>query len=130
MARLVERQGGDPRVVADPSLIPAAPEREVVSAEAPGFVREVRPVALGYGVVELGGGRRRIEDRVDPRVGFTLAVRPGDRVERGDPLGEVHAGSPGGLDRGRAVLREAVVLDLEAPPPSPPLIRERVPAFP
>jgi pyrimidine-nucleoside phosphorylase len=129
MARLVERQGGDPRVVTDPSLIPTAPERDVVTADVAGFVKEVSPVPLGYGVVEMGGGRRRMEDEVDPRVGFVLAVRPGDRVEIGDPLGEVHAANPDGLDRGRAVLREAVVLDLEAPPPPPPLIRERVPAF-
>jgi pyrimidine-nucleoside phosphorylase len=129
MARLVERQGGDPRVVTDPSLIPSAPEQDVITAHMAGFVKEVRPVPLGYGVVEMGGGRRRMSDEVDPRVGFVLAVRPGDRVEKGDPLGEVHAANPDGLDRGRRVLREAVVLDSEAPPPPPPLIRERVPAL-
>jgi pyrimidine-nucleoside phosphorylase len=129
MIRLVERQGGDARVVTNPSLIPLAPEREVITAPMAGFVKAVMPVPLGYGVVEMGGGRRRMEDDVDPRVGFVLAVRPGDGVERGDPLGEVHAATPDGLERGRTVLREAVILDSEAPPPSPPLIRERVPPF-
>ncbi len=127
MARLVERQGGDPRVVTKPELIPSAPECGVGTAETSGFVTEILPVPLGYGVVEMGGGRRRLEDVVDPRVGFVLAVRPGDRVERGDPLGEVHAADRDGLELGRRVLLKAVALGSEPPPPIPSLIRERIP---
>jgi pyrimidine-nucleoside phosphorylase len=130
MIRLVERQGGNPDVVEDPGLIPLAPERDVLTADVSGFVREIEPVALGYGVVEMGGGRRRMEDPVDLRVGFVLSVSPGDRVERGDALGEIHAADAGGLEWGRHALRAAVVLGPEAPPPRPPLIRERIPAFP
>jgi pyrimidine-nucleoside phosphorylase len=129
MIRLVERQGGNPSVVEDPGLIPVAPERDVLTADVSGFVREIEPVALGYGVVEMGGGRRRMEDPVDLRVGFVLSVSPGDRVERGDPLGEIHAADPDGLAWGRQTLRGAVVLGPEAPPPGLPLIRERIPAF-
>jgi pyrimidine-nucleoside phosphorylase len=129
MIRLVERQGGDPRVVENPGLIPLAPERDVLTADASGFVREIEPVTLGYGVVEMGGGRRQMDDQVDARVGFLLAVGPGDRVERGDSLGEIHAADADGLERGRQVLREAVVIGPEAPSPRPPLIRERIPAF-
>jgi pyrimidine-nucleoside phosphorylase len=129
MIRLVERQGGNPSVVEDPGLIPVAPERDVLTADVSGFVREIEPVALGYGVVEMGGGRRRMEDPVDLRVGFVLSVSPGHRVERGDPLGEIHAADADGLEWGRQILRGAVVLGPEAPPPRPPLIRERIPAF-
>jgi thymidine phosphorylase len=126
MTRMVEAQGGDPRVVEDPSLIPAAPHRETVEALEHGFVQGVDPLALGYGVVELGGGRRQIHDDVDPRVGFLLHVAPGDPVEVGQPLGEVHAAEPDGLVRGRAVLGKAVGLGPEAPAMNPPLVRERV----
>jgi thymidine phosphorylase len=129
MARLVEMQGGDPGVVEDPDRIPLAPEQSTVHASAGGYVHEVRPVALGYGVVELGGGRRRMEDRVDLRVGFVLAVRPGDRVEAGDPLGEVHASGADGIRRGRKILEGAVILGPEPPGPANPLIRGRVPSL-
>ena len=126
MARLVEAQGGDPRVVEDPGLIPEAPQQGTVEASDGGFVQEVDPLALGYGVVELGGGRRRMEDEIDLRVGFLLHVAPGDRVEVGCPLGEVHAADPGGLERGREILRQAIVLGPHAPSAPPPLIRKRV----
>jgi len=80
MARLVELQGGDPGVVEDPLRIPQAPEVKVVTAMASGFVGKISPVSLGYGVVELGGGRRRMGDMVDLRVGFVMGVKPGDWV--------------------------------------------------
>jgi thymidine phosphorylase len=126
MAELVEAQGGDPRVVETPHLIPEAPFREVVEASEEGFVHEVDPLALGYGVVELGGGRRRIGEELDPRVGFILEVAPGERVRPGAPLGEIHAADPAGLERGRAVLRGAVRLGETEPPALAPLVRERV----
>jgi pyrimidine-nucleoside phosphorylase len=126
MTRVVEAQGGDPRVVEDPSRIPAAPHRGTVEARESGFVQGVDPLALGYGVVELGGGRRQVHDEVDPRVGFLLHVAPGDAVEVGQPLGEVHAADPDGLVRGRAVLGKAMALGPEAPAANPPLVRERL----
>jgi pyrimidine-nucleoside phosphorylase len=129
MARLIEAQGGDPRVVEDPNLIPAAPERKVAEARRSGFVHEVLPVPLGYGVVELGGGRRTMEDPVDLRTGFVLGVRPGDRVEVGDPLGEVHAANPSDLERGIQILGSAVVIGDETPDSPQTLVRRRVPAL-
>ncbi len=129
MELLVERQGGDPRVVADPDRIPRAPHQGAVLARRGGFVLGVAPVPLGYGVVELGGGRRRMEDAVDPRVGFVLEVRPGDEVRKGDLLGVVHAADTAGLARGVEILDGAVELGPDPPAPRPPLIRERVPAL-
>ena len=126
MARLVELQGGDPSVVEKPDLIPGAPEVKVLPAEESAFVSEVSPTPLGYGVVELGGGRRRMEDPVDLRVGFVLRTRPGDWVEAGDPLGEVHAADADGLDKGLEILRNAVILTPDPPQPPLPLILERV----
>lgn len=126
MARLVELQGGDPAVVENPLLIPQAPEVKVLAAQASGFVGEISPVSLGYGVVELGGGRRRMGDPVDLRVGFVMGVRPGDRVEAGDILGEVHAADADGLERGLEILQNAVSLVREPPQLRAPLILERL----
>ena len=126
MARLVELQGGDPGVVEDPLRIPRAPEIKMLTALTSGFVGEISPVPLGYGVVELGGGRRQMGDTVDLRVGFVLAVRLGEWVEVGDPIGEVHAADPVGLERGLAILQNAVVLRQEPPLLEPSLVLERV----
>lgn len=128
MARMVERQGGDPRVVEDPDRIPRAPLVAIESSPGSGFVHEIRPLPLGHGVVELGGGRRQMDDPVDPTVGFVLKVRRGSRVESGDPLGEVHARDEAGLVRGRALLREAIAVGSDLPPSPGPLIQDRITA--
>jgi len=127
MAKLVELQGGDPEVVESPGRIPSAPEVGISTAPASGFVGKISTTALGYGVVELGGGRRTMGGRVDLRVGFVVGVRPGDRVECGDPLGQVHAADTDGLERGLEILRAAVLLEAEPPPQMPlSLVLERV----
>jgi len=128
MARMVAAQGGDPRLVEDPHRIPVAPCRGGVVAGTGGFVHQVDPLALGYGVVELGGGRRRVEDEIDLGVGFVVAVKPGDLVEAGGLMGEVYAADADGLERGRQILSEAIQVGEKAPEAAPPLIRERITA--
>lgn len=123
--RLVEAQGGDPGIVDAPDALYGAPERCVVEAENAGTVREIEPRPLGLGVVALGGGRLRMDERIDGAVGFELAVRVGDRLEPGAPLGVVHARDPEGLARGVRVLREAVRLG-ETPGPLRALVSHRV----
>lgn len=127
MARLVARQGGDPRVVEEPDRMPPAPVRLVVEAQAEGVVTKVHPRLLGEGVIELGGGRRRMEDTIDPRVGFVLAVRPGDRVEVGQPLGVVHAADEGAASRARRRLLDAVEVGKGGGGHGLPLVLERIP---
>ncbi len=129
MARLVELQGGNPRMVVEPERLPRAPEVATLRAKEPGFVGEISPVPLGYGVIGLGGGRRKMDDPVDLRVGFVLDVTPGDRVEAGDALGEVHAADTDGLALGLATLGGAIRLVPELPHTGPGLILERVGAL-
>jgi thymidine phosphorylase len=125
--RVAARQGADVRTLQDPDLLPTAPEIREVSASRGGWIHEVDPVALGWGVIELGGGRTRLEDPpIDPRVGFVLAVRPGGRVEKGDPLGWVHAADQEGVTAGAATLASAVVLGEEPGASLLPLVGERV----
>lgn len=106
--RLVEAQGGDPAWVDEPHRFRTAPETLVVEAGTDGVVTGIDPLALGQAVVTLGGGRTRMDQGIDLGVGFELAVKPGDRVGRGDPLGTVHARDPGGAEAGARALRGAV----------------------
>lgn len=92
-ALMVEAQGGDPRIVDNPSLLPRAPHRSVLVAEQKGYVVDIEPRGLAEAALRLGAGRLRAEDRVEPSVGLELLVRPGDEVEKGTPLARMHARS-------------------------------------
>jgi pyrimidine-nucleoside phosphorylase len=110
-ARLVEAQGGDPRIVDEPGRLLTAPLRHEVRAERRGTVCEIAPRALGEGVVALGGGRRVMHQPIDPGVGFEVRVAPLERVDPGDVLGIVHARDEEGVRLGAQVLVRAVRLD-------------------
>jgi pyrimidine-nucleoside phosphorylase len=123
---VIAAQGGNPAVLDDPGLLPQA--REVTTYQAPraGYVAAVEPRILGKAIVEMGGGRRTMDDAVDASVGFVIAIRPGDAVEAGQPLASIYAGSPEALRIGVNAVNRAVRLAPEPPPPALPLMSHRV----
>jgi pyrimidine-nucleoside phosphorylase len=110
MASIIEAQGGNPGVLDDPELLPQAGEVEVYRAPRDGVVARVEPRRIGRAILELGGGRRTIEDEIDPAVGFVIPVKPGDPVRAGEPLASVFARDRAGIEVGLAALGEAVVI--------------------
>ncbi|HEU4629095.1 MAG TPA: thymidine phosphorylase [Gemmatimonadaceae bacterium] len=125
--QIIAAQGGNPGVVDDPAVLPQAAACDIYRAARRGFVAQVEPRAIGRGIIALGGGRHRMEDRVDPSVGFVITARPGDWVESGEPLATIFARDRAGLDEGRRALQQAIRLADEAEPPLP-LISHRVSA--
>jgi pyrimidine-nucleoside phosphorylase len=108
--RIIEAQGGDPRVVDDPALLPQAAEVEVFRAPQDGVIAQVEPRRIGRAILELGGGRRTIEDEIDASVGFVIPAKPGDRVRTGEPLASVFTRDRTGTELALAALREAIVI--------------------
>jgi pyrimidine-nucleoside phosphorylase len=123
--QIIEAQGGDPRVVEDPSLLPQAAACELFVADRDGVIAQVEPRAVGRGITALGGGRTRVDDQIDPTVGFVITARPGDVVRAGDPLATVFARDDAGIAAGRRALEEAIRIGEEAEPPIP-LVSHRV----
>jgi pyrimidine-nucleoside phosphorylase len=90
LAEMIEAHGGDPRVTDDPGLLPSAPCIRPLLSESEGWVAGIDARAVGELVIDMGGGRRRVEDPIDPRVGVVLRVPHGARVEVGTTLAELH----------------------------------------
>lgn len=86
-----------------------------VLAPGAGFVSTMDTRGLGLAVVELGGGRRRAEDKIDYAVGLSDFVALGQRVEAGDPLCLVHAETEEAAKQGEAAVLEAIGLSESAP---------------
>jgi pyrimidine-nucleoside phosphorylase len=95
--RMVEVQGGDPRVVDDPCRLPQARHRVVVEAPRPGFVTRLSARTIGVATMQLGAGRARVDSAIDPSVGILLHKKVGDPVEAREPLCTILAGSEAGL---------------------------------
>ena len=124
-AELVDAQGGDPRVVDEPARLPQPRYRRDVRAERSGMLSALDAGLVGLAAVELGAGRARKEDAVDPAAGLLLRKRLGDPVRAGETLVELHAASEERLDAGAARFRQAVAI-ADAAPPDRPLLLERI----
>src|SRR5437773_1495013 len=108
--QVIEAQGGNPKAVEDPSVLPQAKEVEVYAAPRTGVVVKVEPKTIGRAIVAMGGGRRTVEDEVDPTVGFVITVKPGSKVLAGEPIASVFARDPGGMKLGFEALQQAIVV--------------------
>jgi len=117
--RFVANQGGDIAMIDNPEQLPRAPVIMPLPAQRAGTVAAIDGMALGYTLNDLGGGRARKEDRIDPAVGLVLAAKVGDRVAAGAPLLHVHAASD--ADAARVLPRLAAAYTIGdtgvAPPP-------------
>jgi pyrimidine-nucleoside phosphorylase len=90
--RMVEAQGGDPRVTDDPTgVLPRAPVVQPLLAPGAGAIAAIDAEAIGLAAVDLGAGRKRKGDPIDPGVGIVLHSKIGDRVAPGERIGEIHA---------------------------------------
>ena len=108
---MVAAQGGDVNAL-DRPLHPA-PETQDVTAPRGGFLAQCDGFALGELVVAMGGGRRRAEDKIDPRVGVTMLKPRGAEVKRGEAFARVHSATH---DEGLATRAAACFEILDAPP--------------
>jgi pyrimidine-nucleoside phosphorylase len=119
---MVAAQGGDPRVVDDPDgVLPRAPVREPLLADRPGVLAAYAAEDVGLASVALGAGRVHKGDPIDPAVGIVVRPKIGDRLEAGEPIGEVHArDEDAAAEAGRRVLAAMDVAD--GPVEPPPLV--------
>lgn len=77
---MIAAQGGNLR---GPLALPQA--HPVIAAKS-GFLQRFDCDAIGQAVVAMGGGRRKVGDPIDHRVGVEVHARIGDVVEKGQPI--------------------------------------------
>lgn len=97
-----------------------------IQAMRSGYVSEIDAEKIARVALQLGAGREKTGDRIDPLAGVTLAVKVGDRVAVGAPLATLEKSSdPDGLERAAADLFKAFTISATAPE-TKSLILERI----
>ncbi len=118
--QLVAAQGGDVRMVDDPSLLPQARIVETYTSARAGYLTQVAAEEIGMASSELGAGREKKSDNVDLAVGLNVPVKVGDRVEAGAVLATIYANDETKLAACRARLDRAFAFS-DQPTPRLPL---------
>jgi pyrimidine-nucleoside phosphorylase len=117
LRRVIERQGGDPRVVDDPKRLPTASRQSLIRARRTGYVSAIDAEEIGRATMLLGAGRECVDDVIDPAVGVVIKVQIGECVQAGDALVEVHYNSEQRWAQARALLQTAWSIADTATPP-------------
>ncbi len=118
---MVQAQGGRP----EPELLALSPCKKTVCAQRQGYITKMETRQCGIASVVLGAGRAKKEDPVDYGAGILLHVKPGDRVEAGQPLATLYAAGEHLLKQGAQLLEEAIEIGGQPQPPMP-LIYARI----
>nr|MDP9464748.1 thymidine phosphorylase [Actinomycetota bacterium] len=125
---MVTALGGPGDLVHDPAAyLRAATVAQRVDPSRNGYIQSVDTRSVGLAVVALGGGRVRVDDKVDPAVGFTEVIGIGEYVDDERPLAVVHAGGESEAMAAGNALRAACTIG-DAPPPPNPVVASRITA--
>jgi thymidine phosphorylase len=91
-ARMVSALGGPSDLVEQPQkYLKPAPFTVDVLAPSSGVISGWDTRSLGVAVLDLGGGRRKTDDKIDHRVGLDAIAPIGSRLEKDDPIARIHA---------------------------------------
>ena len=91
-AKLIAAQGGDAGVCDDLTRLPQPVSRRNIVAPGAGIVSRIATREMGMLAIELGCGRAKKDDVIDPASGFRVKKKPGDAVGKGEPLLVVELG--------------------------------------
>jgi thymidine phosphorylase len=125
LRRNIAAQGGDQRVCDAPAeFLPLVSESHRVESPRSGFIKDIETIEIGHAIAAIGGGRVRIEDTVDPTVGFIAELKIGDKVNAGDAIGVVYCANQANAEDAVRRIQAAYHIGDDPTPNPQELVRE------
>ncbi len=123
--QIARAQGADTACLEKPDTYPLAKERAPLNADRSGFITRLNTYEIGMASVQLGAGRLRSEDGIDPQAGIILHKKLGDAVSSGDVLLEIHTNRHRQIEPALRRLKNAITIG-EQPESLPALILKEI----
>ena len=86
-------------------------EETVLSAERSGYITNMNTLLIGLAHCELGCGRKKLSDILDPTAGIEFYHKIGDEVSEGEPLMRLFNTEKDKLDAALHKLKNSVTID-------------------
>jgi thymidine phosphorylase len=96
-AEIVKAQGGNVKYINDPEKYPKPVYKKNISSKVNGYLKSVNTFELGLAAVELGAGRLKKEDKIDPAAGIIFKYKIGDKINKGDVIAEIFSNNKKGI---------------------------------
>jgi pyrimidine-nucleoside phosphorylase len=112
---------GAPEAILDENqnILPTAPVRRIITSPADGWIESMDAETTGWTVVDLGGGRKRKEDSINPSVGIEVLKLVGDQVAKDEPILNIHAANDFDAETAEKQLDQAWRISTEPITPKP-----------
>lgn len=86
---IVEAQSGDVNFIDNPEKYPEPKYKIEVKSDRDGFIHSMNSFEIGMLGIELGAGRMKYTDSIDPKAGFIFHKKIGDVVNTDDIIAEI-----------------------------------------
>jgi pyrimidine-nucleoside phosphorylase len=90
---IVKLQGGDTKFILNPRIYPKAKFSKRIYASKNGYISKIDNYQLGIASLELGAGRKRKDDKIDPKAGIIINVKLEHKVKKGDLIATLFSDS-------------------------------------
>ena len=88
---------------------------KIIKADKEGYLNFFNTKGLGMSIIELGGGRKKIEDTVDPNAGFKLIKKHGDYVKENDIIAEIFCSDLNKIEFGYTMFKKSIQIINQLP---------------
>ncbi len=112
---IVGLQKGDVSYLKDWTRLKRSRIARTVFAGESGYLAELKADFIGLASIDLGCGRKKISDEIDPLAGIVLHAKIGDEVKAGDPLLDMFADTPERLDNAEKRIAGAISISHNKP---------------
>lgn len=116
---LVNAQSGDVSYVDSPEKLPKAKIASEICSDTSGYITKMHARTVGETAVDLGAGRAKKTDQIDPSVGILVHKKVGDLVEKGEALFTVLANDKDRVGPAQKRLLSSVKISNNAQEPTP-----------
>ncbi len=91
---MVKAQNGKVSLLENPDKYPESKVVQKLYSKTSGYIKGINTFGIGMAALELGAGRMKKEDKIEPKAGIIFYPKIGDLVKKGDLIAEVHGESP------------------------------------
>lgn len=107
--KFIELQKGNPSVIDDYSILPQSKHKLVINAKESGYIKKILSRDIGYALIDVRAGRKKMDDDLDYASGLKLFKTEGDQVQKGEPIAELYYDNDMGEKAAKDILRSFII---------------------
>ena len=88
---IAKAQNGDVKYLHNPEKYGKPKFKKVIKSTEDGFLNSVNTFEIGIAAVELGAGRLKMDDKIDPKAGIKFNFKIGEKIKKGDIIAELYS---------------------------------------